>query len=149
MPPGLKCKIKSIMHDFVGAMAKGDVEKGVSLCAEDVVWSLPEGTFKGREGVKHYLTWLAQSTADRTVTDSGIGIMVQGNKAVYEHSWKGTMKGMKWEGQYICVYEFSDEKIQNIRTVYDRLSIAKQAAKGWLARTIVNSIAKRWPKGSQ
>ena len=139
-------KVKSIMHDFVGAMAKRDVEKGVSLCAEDVAWSLPEG--KGRKEVKRYLEWLAQSTADLTVADSGIGIMVQGNKAVYEHVWKGTVRGMKWEGPYICVYEFSDEKIQNIRTVYDRLSIAKQAAKGWIARTIVNSIAKRWPKGS-
>lgn len=30
-------KVKSIMHDFVGAMAKADVEKGVSLCTEDMV----------------------------------------------------------------------------------------------------------------
>lgn len=141
-------KVKSIMHDFVGAMAKGDVEKGVSLCTEDVVWSLPEGTFKGREGVKRYLTWWTQSTADRTVTDSGIGIIVQGNKAVYEHVWKGTTQGLKWEGLSMCVYEFSDEKIQNIRSVYDRLWMAQQSAKGWLARTLVNSIAKRWPKGS-
>ena len=42
----------------------------------------------------------------------------------------------------MCAYEFSNDKIREVRTVYDRLLIAKQAAKGWLPKTLVNSIVK-------
>jgi hypothetical protein len=45
------------------------------------------------------------------------------------------------------VYEFSDEKIQHLRTVVDRLSIAKQVAKGWFAKRIMNSIIAHAEKG--
>lgn len=140
-------KIESIMRDFVKAFTKRDVEKAVSFFAEDAVWTTPEGTFKGKEELKRYLTWLAQSTPDLTVTDSGIGIMVQGNKGVYEHIFAGTTEGMRGEMLVMCVYEFSDEKIQHARSVYDRLSLAKQVAKGWFAKRIVNSIVKRAEKG--
>jgi hypothetical protein len=33
------------------------------------------------------------------------GIMVQGNKAVYEHVLEGPHEGMKWEVLATCVYE--------------------------------------------
>jgi len=45
------------------------------------------------------------------------------------------------------VYEFSDEKIQHLRTVFDRLSFAKQVATGWLAQKAVNSIIDAMEKG--
>jgi len=47
----------------------------------------------------------------------------------------------------MCAYEFTDDKIQEVRTVYDRLLIAKQVAKGWLAKRLVNSIVKQAEKG--
>jgi len=34
-----------------------------------------------------------------------------------------------------------------VRTVYDRLSIAKQLAKGWLAKWVVNSVISPFEKG--
>lgn len=140
-------KIESIMRDFVKAFTKRDVEKAVSFFTEDATWTTPEGTFKGKEELKRYLTWLAQSTPDLTVTDSGIGIMVQGNKGVYEHIFAGTREGVRGEMLVMCVYEFSDEKIQHARSVYDRLSLAKQVSKGWLAKRVVNCVVKRAEKG--
>jgi hypothetical protein len=45
------------------------------------------------------------------------------------------------------VYEFSGEIIQQYREYYDRLSMAKQVAKGWFENTIVGTIVNRWEKG--
>lgn len=85
---------------------------------------------------------------DLSITEAEIGIIVQANKAVYEHVFEGTMaRSMKWRTPGMCVYEFSDGKIKHLRIPYDRLSIAKQAAKGWFAKTAVTSIIKRAEKG--
>jgi len=140
-------KIESLMRDYIEAVVKKDVEKALSLFAEDAVYVTPEGTFKGKKELKRYLTWSAQSVPDLTVRDAGIEIVVKGNKGVYEHVLEGTIEGMKYEALAICVYEFSDEKIQRLRSVYDRLSIGKQVAKGWLAKRLVSSFVKRAEKG--
>jgi hypothetical protein len=47
----------------------------------------------------------------------------------------------------MCAYEFSGDKVQKMRTVDDRLTMLKQAAKGWLEETIVHSLIKRAEKG--
>ena len=140
-------KIESLMRDYIEAVVKKDVEKALSLFAEDAVYVTPEGTFKGKKELKRYLTWSAQSVPDLTVRDAGIEIVVKGNKGVYEHVLKGTIEGMKYEALAICVYEFSDEKIQRLRSVYDRLSIGKQVVKGWFAKRLVSSFVKRAEKG--
>ena len=140
-------QIKSIMRDCFRAMEKGDVEKGLSFWAEEGVWVTPAGTFKGKEELKRYLTWMAESMQDVTITETGNGIIMQGNKAFVEHVIAATMEGMRGEVLAMCAWEFSDGKIQRMATVMDRLSLAKQAAKGWLAKWIVNSILKRAEKG--
>jgi ketosteroid isomerase-like protein len=140
-------KIEGLMRSFLKAVVEKDVDKAVSLCAEDAVWVNPIGTFKGRDELKRYITWLNQSIPDMKVTETGIGIMARGNTGVYEHVLSGTFDGMKWEVLAICVYEFSGEKVKNIRTVYDRLLLAKQATKGMLAKKAVNSIIENMSKG--
>ena len=47
----------------------------------------------------------------------------------------------------LCAYEFKDGKIQRLRTVFDRLVMAQQAAAGWFGRMAVNGIVKRMGKG--
>ncbi len=142
-----KEKMETIIRDFSEAFVKGDIEKALSFFAEDATYVTPWGTFKGKDEIRRFLTWNAQTVTDFTVTDSGIGIMVQENKAVYEHILGATMEGVRGEVLGMCAYEFSDEKIQHLRTVLDRLSLAKQVAKGWLAKRIVSSIVKRAEKG--
>ena len=140
-------KITSIMREFIKSFEAADVEKSLSYFAEDAVWVAPEGTFKGKEELRRYLTNEAQSIRDMTVTETGNKIIVQGNKAFYEHVIAGTIEGKRSEGLAMCAYEFTNDKIQEIRTVYDRLSMAKQVAKGWLAKRLVNSIVKQAEKG--
>jgi uncharacterized protein (TIGR02246 family) len=140
-------KIASIMRDLIKSLETGDVEKTLSLFAEDGVLVNPDGTFKGKEELRRYLANSAQSMRDMTVTETGNKIIVQGNKAFYEHVIAATIEGKRAEGLAMCAYEFTNDKIQEVRTVYDRLLMAKQAAKGWFARTLVNLIVKQAEKG--
>ena len=136
--------IANIMRDFVKALEEGDIEKTLSLFTEDAVWVVPIGTFKGKDELRRYLS--AESMQGMKVTETGNGIIVQGNKAFFEHVIAGTVRGRKIEGLAICAYEFKGDKIQQMRTVYDRLLLAKQAVKGWLPKMIVNLIVKQAEK---
>lgn len=140
-------EIESVMRGFKEAIEKSDVEKALSYFAEDAVYAAPEGAFKGKEELKRYLTWSAQNVSNPTIRDTGVGIMVKGDKAVYEHSIGGIIEGNKYETLAICVYEFSNGKIHGIRSVYDRLSVGKQVATGWFEKRIVNTMVERAERG--
>lgn len=139
--------IENIMRDFVKTLESGDVEKELSFFADDAVWVAPEGVFKGKDELKVYLTWAAETFRGAKARDAGIGIITQGNKAAYEQIWSGIFKGVSWENPFLCAYEFSGEKIQHIRTVQDRLSLVKQVAKGWFAKKLVNSMVAKAEEG--
>ena len=143
-----KENIENTMRDFIKALyATKDIEKALSLCTEDADWVTPQGTFRGKEEFKRYLKWMLDISPDMACTDSGVGIIVNGNKAVYEHLVSGTIQGMQCQVPVMCAYEFSNGRIQHIRTVLDRLGMVKQAAKGWLPKIMVNSIVKQTEKG--
>ena len=146
-------KIESIVRDFGEAFVKRDVEKMLSFFAEDAVWVSPVGTFKGKEGLKRVLTWDTQIMPTVESRRSGIGIIVKENKVVTEDISKGEYEGKKYEVPAITVFEFNDDKIQDIRLFYDKLSIIKQVTTqykgitGWFARRLVNVIVGRAEKG--
>jgi hypothetical protein len=74
--------------------------------------------------------------------------MVMGNRAVYEYVFGGvTSAGTRFETPGICVYEFSGGKIQQHRALYDRMSLAKQAAPGWFANKAISYIVNQYEKG--
>ena len=136
---------EGIMQGFVNALGERDIEKALAFCAEDAIWVTPEGMFNGREELRRYLTWSSRSTS--AIRATGIEAIVQGNRGAYEHILEGTSEGAKWEVLALCVYEFGNDKIRSLRTVYDRLSVAKQVAKGGMAGMAVNTIIKRMEKG--
>ena len=84
---------------------------------------------------------------DVSAAETGIKTMAQGNIGIYEHVFSGTYKGRKWQSLSICIYEFSGDKIQSIRTVYNKLSMAKQVAAGVLDRWVVGSLVGTMEKG--
>ncbi len=134
------------MRDFVQTMAKGDVEKTLSFFTEDAVWVTPIGTFKGKDELRRHFSADAESMQDMTVTETGNGIIVEGNKAFFEHVIAATVQGRRAEVLTMCAYEFSGGKIKKIRSAFDRLSLAQQAAKGWLPKMLVNFIVKQAEK---
>jgi len=141
-------KIESVIRGWRAALEKADVEKALTFVAEDAVWINNEGTFKGKEEWKRYLTWMARVNRDLKFKDAGIGIMAKGNKAVSQFIMEAkTSDGMKFEVPGICIYEFKNEKIQQHWSVSDRLSAAKQAAKGTFAKRVVSAVVNSCEKG--
>jgi ketosteroid isomerase-like protein len=141
-------KMESIIRRWIAAIEKKDVEKALSFVAEDAVWVASEGTFKGKEEWRRYLTWLVTVNAELKFKDSGIGILTKGRTAVSQYTLEAKTKdGMKYEVPGVCLYEFKDEKIQQHNSFSDRLLIAKQAAKGIVVKRLVNSLVKGMEKG--
>ncbi len=140
-------QVKTIMRKFRAALESRDVDKILSFFTDDAEWHAPEGVFKGKEQIRRYVLWNKQTTPDFKITEVGAKIVAEGDVGVYEHTLSGTIDGMKWDTLGLCIYEFAGEKVKSIRSVYDRLSIAKQASKGPVAKTAVSGILKRMEKG--
>ena len=140
-------QIKKTMRDFVKALVEKDVDKALSFCTEDAIWSTPNGTFKGKEELRRYIEWTNRNVMDQKAVETGIKVVAQDNIGIYEHIIGGVVDGMKWETLALCVYEFKDDKVDNMRTVYDRLAVAKQAAKGYFAKYAVNGVVNAVEKG--
>jgi uncharacterized protein (TIGR02246 family) len=142
-----KEELISMMRKFKDAFNKKDLEKTLSFFAEDADWVNPNGKFKGKEEIKNYFKWVFEIVPDQKIIESGVKIIAEEDKAVYEHILEGSFEGMKYQILALCIYESKGSKFQHLRTAYDRLSIAKQLAKGPIAKTAVNSILKRMEKG--
>ncbi len=125
-----------LMREFIKTFESNDFEKVASLCSDDIVVEMPLGTFQGKEEFKHCFNWMAENIKDFKVTEAGNGILVQGDKAFFEHTFFGIMQGEKAQFLAICAYEFSGDKINKVRTVYDRLSIAEQASSKWIEKNL-------------
>jgi uncharacterized protein (TIGR02246 family) len=142
-----KEELISMMRKFKDAFNKKDLEKTLSFFAEDADWVTPNGEFKGKEEIKNYFKWAFEINPDQKIIESGVKIIAEEDKAVYEHILEGSVEGMKYQILALCIYEFKGDKFQHLRSAFDRLSIAKQLAKGPIAKTAVNSILKRMEKG--
>ena len=114
---------------------------------EDGVWAAPQGTFKGKHSLKSYLGWQFGQARDLKIAERGNSIIAQGNQAFVEHVISGTLNGVKAEYLALFAWELKDDKIKEVRTVYDRLSLAKQAARGWLAKWLVGMVIKQAERG--
>ena len=140
-------KIERIIRDFVDSLEKKDIDRTLSFFTDDATWFTTQGTFKGKEEIKRYVAWMSKSLTGLKFTDDGVVIIVQGNKAVYQSIFDSTYEGIKIRVSSVCTYEFSGEKIKNHWIINDRLSMAKQAATGPIARKAVNTIVARMEKG--
>jgi hypothetical protein len=104
-------------------------------------------TSESESEIRNYSIWMSKMVSDPKITEAGIGCLMKGNTAAYESDQEGTYEGAKYGMRVICIHEFKGEKFENVRTICDRLSIAKQGAKGWLAESAVNAIVNRVEKG--
>jgi ketosteroid isomerase-like protein len=135
------------LRNFARALESRDIEKTVALFSPDGVYETPSGTFKGTTEIRRYFRWMFETNSELRVTESGIGILALGDKAAFEHVIRGTFKGTKWELPILCTYELRDGKVKRMLTVYDRLAMARQVGKGWMAQWAVGAIVKASEKG--
>ena len=139
--------LAGIMREFVNVMAAADVEKTLTYFTEDASVTNPFGIFRGKDEVRRTLNGMASTMKDVKVTESGNGVIVQGEKAFFEHVVTGIMEGKRFEFLAMCAYEFEGDKIKNVRMVYDRLGAAQQVVSGWPAKPLVNMIVRQSEKG--
>jgi hypothetical protein len=103
--------------------------------------------YVGKDEVRRYLAWEFETVPSLTISETGAGLMVQGNQALIEHTLAGTVRGEPCQWLAICAYEFEDGKIQEVRTVYDRLTLVQQSATGWLESKIVDVVVSQTESG--
>ena len=138
-------EIKDAIRGFRNAWAAGDTKQAIKIFADDAVWVTPHGTFKGISQIEKFATWVNKMTKDYKITDTGIGIITQGDMGVIEHKISGISNGKKWELPAMCIYEFKNGKMANVRSFYDVLGQAQQMATGigkWMVNMVVNASKK-------
>ncbi len=138
---------KSIVRQFLAAFAERDIEKALAFLTEDATWITPGGRYEGKPAVRRYMAWEAKSVPTLTITETGAGLMVQGDQALIEHTLAGTIRGEPCEWLGMCAYEFRNSKIQEVRTVFDRMALLQQSATGWLESKIVDAVARPTESG--
>jgi hypothetical protein len=47
----------------------------------------------------------------------------------------------------LAAFHFRNGRVEQVHDYYDRLLIAEQLAKGWLAKTVVGAVVNRMQKG--
>ena len=139
-------KTPSLVREFLKTMGDGDVEKSMAYFTDDAVWMCPQGTFRGKNEIRRYMAATYDQMKDMKVKECGNGLIAQGNKALIEHEISGIMAGKKASVLAFCAYEFEGDKIKEVRSAFDRLSMAQQVASG-LPKMMVNMIVKQTEKG--
>jgi ketosteroid isomerase-like protein len=138
-------EIKDAIRGFLKAWTAGDTKQALSFFAADAVLISPFGTSRGISQIEKNITWVNKITKDYKITETGIGIITQGDTGVIEHKISGISNGKKWESPAMCIYEFKNGKIANVRSFYDILGQAQQIATGigkWMVNMVVNASQK-------
>jgi hypothetical protein len=140
-------EIESIIMEEISCLEQNDVDSYLKYFTEDVNFYTSQGIFKGKDEVRKFVTWLGKDLSDLKLSDEGVGLVANGNKAVYQYLLEAIYKGIKISVRCMATYEFYGDKIKNHWVVMDRLSLAKQAAKGPVARKIVNLLIAKTDEG--
>lgn len=140
-------QIKDMIRSIFKSMASGDNQHMLTFITEDTLWVTPEGTFKGIAQIDKYLTWVYGANKNYKITETGIGIIVQGDTAASEHELSGIYNGLPWSVPAISTWKFNEGKIETLKTFFDVLSQAQQLAKGGMEKVAVNSIVNASRKG--
>jgi ketosteroid isomerase-like protein len=140
-------KKENAIRDFIDALCKKDVDNAMIFFADNATWTAAEGVFKGIDEIKKYTLWMINSLSGLAFSDAGVGVVVDGKNAFYEYTMTGTFEGKKIETPGVCIYQFEGDKCIRHFTLVDRLSMARQAAGGFIAKKAVKSIVGIMEKG--
>ncbi len=137
----------SMILELAGAFETGDLDKMLSLFTDGITIINPFGTFEGKAEAERFLSWNLKNVKIEKISEEGIGILVEGDKAFYDHKVVCKLEDTPVEFLVMSSYEFSNGKFKLWRQIFDRLSIAEQTAKGFLPQKAVGEIVKAARKG--
>jgi steroid delta-isomerase-like uncharacterized protein len=141
-------ELHSIIQNILEAFNKKDLTRMLSFFADDLIFVRPEGTFKGKEEIKRFYTWMYSNYSEIRFAEKDF--IVEGNKAVVELVSEGTSArggNKKQRIQALTLFEFRNGKVQQVNDYYNQLLIAQQLANGWFEKTIVNAVVNRMHRG--
>ncbi len=130
------------------AFNKKDLTSVLSFFVDDAIYARSEGTFRGKDEIKRYYTWMYAGYSEISLREKGI--VAEGDRAVFEWALEGTSirgGGKRAQLQGMDLFEFKEGKVQEIRIYQDRLLVAKQLADGWFENTIINGVVNQMEKG--
>ena len=138
---------RKIVREFLAEYEKRNMEKALAYLTDTASWVTPVAKYEGKDEVRRCLAWEFETVPSLTINETGAGLMIEGNQALIEHTLAGTVRGEPCQWLAMCAYEFGDGKIQEVRTVYDRLTLVQQSTTGWLESKIVDAVASQTESG--
>ena len=145
--------IKDVVEEWDRAFEKKDVQAALELFADDAKWTVPAGTFSGKDSIRRAVEW-EMRLSRTTFRLTGIGVLAAGNVAVREAVGEEVWEGIDFDYPLVTVMEFNDDrKIQRMASYCDHLRIEQQIAakypgiKGWVFRKLINFAVAQAEKG--
>jgi uncharacterized protein (TIGR02246 family) len=132
-----------ILSDLHAAINKQDLDKGMSLFADDAsLIVMPGGTCYSKDEIRKYFE-KGMKTYEKFILRDIHPPVVSGEMAVHEFMIDVKAKGGP-EGSVpsVVVAEFRNGRITQIRWYIDKLEAAKQLATGLMAKRAVGAVAK-------
>jgi len=98
-------------------LEKNDINSALSFFTDDAVWTNPKGIFTGKQELKKYINWLFKTVSGMKFIDSGVGIIVQKNKGIYQHIFRCTIRGSRIQVPTFCTYLFNGKRCKIHNTI--------------------------------
>ena len=134
---------RRIASDLHAAINNRDLDKAMSLFADDASWIvMPGGTCYTKDEIRKYFE-KTMKTYEKFVLRDIHPPVVSGDMLTHEYIHEVRLHDGR-EGQIpaVVVMELRNGRITQVRHYLDKLEAAKQMAKGSVARLAVASVAK-------
>jgi uncharacterized protein (TIGR02246 family) len=135
---------RKIAWDFHAALNNRDLDKAMSLFADDASWIvMPGATVYTKQDIRKYFEKIMKTYPKFIVRDIHPPV-VSGEMLTHEYIHEVRLQDGR-EGQIpaIVVMELRNGKITQVRHYIDKLEAAKQMAKGAVTKRAVASIVKQ------
>lgn len=137
-----------LMSEVRDAFNSHDIEKILSLTAEDSAWMTSSGTFIGEAEVRRYLVWFFEAIRDFKLHETGIGMVAKDRRGVFEYDVTGTVDKKHVEFPGYSTYEFDEsDKLKSKKIIFDRLGLAEMVADDIVSKKVVHTVAKKVQEG--
>jgi ketosteroid isomerase-like protein len=103
-------KINTLIHGYIHSFEEKNIEKTLSYFTEDATWIVPQYKIKGKKEIEEYILWLFENIKELTFIYDGIGIMAQGNKAIYQNIFRATIGNDKVSIPTMFIFRLRDNK---------------------------------------
>ena len=123
-------RLETIIRDYADALEKNDVDRALLFFTDNASWFNPKGIYKGKEEIKGYLTWLFKTVSDIKFIDDGVGIIVQGDKGIFQHTFECSIRSSKIKVPTFCTYIFEDRKCKTHWTIKSMNHTTKKNSQG-------------------